>query len=150
MGWAFERVNSHQTQLDNILQIAQKNPDICFVSSVPVKAELLCPIREGCYLWNEHGFNAQCARPVTAADRRDYKRIASLLAEIPVGGLQVQRDGTSGTVGSMEFGISQWSLIPWRDPLSGSWNAENKTYERSCKHAAARGWFVCKNKIGWL
>ncbi len=150
MDWALERVNSHQTQLEIILQIVQKNPDICHVSSKPVEAEVLCPVKEGCYLWTEHGFNAQCARPVTMADRRDYRRIASVMAEIPIHGLQIHRDGDTGTIGSMEFGISEWSLIPWRNPLSGMWNTENKTFARSCEHAVARGWFVCKNKIGWL
>ncbi len=150
MDWALERVNSHQTQLENILQIVQKNPDICYVSSQPVTAEMLCPIKEGCYLWTEHGFNVQCARPVTAADRRDYKRIASVMAEIPIYGVQVHRYNDTGTIGSMEFGIYEGSLIPWRNPFSGIWDAENKIYARGCKPAGGAGWFVCKDKIAWL
>jgi len=151
MDWALNRVNPHLTELEGILHIVERNPDICFVgTNQPRAKELdLCPIKEDCYLWTAHGFNAKCARPTTVADRRDYASIFSQMAEIPIYGLQVHRHSDSGMIGSIEFGIYEGSLIPWRHPISGVWSSDNHVYMTGCRHAAARGWFVCEHKMNW-
>jgi len=148
MDWALVRVNSHQSLLDDVLRIVKKNPDICYVGSGQAIAENLCPIREDCYLWTKRGFNTKCARPVTANDRRDYLLIDSLMKRVPIYGLQIHRDDT-GKIGSIEFGIYEGSLIPWRHPFSGIWSPDNQIYATGCKHATARGWFVCEDKMIW-